>query len=48
MVAFYVEKGMLSRQKEAVTRMERIRQENGPGMLLDYSLVAAYINLKQN
>lgn len=48
MIAFYVEKGMLSRQEEAIARMERIREQRGAGMLLDYSLSSAYLNLKQN
>ncbi len=48
LIIFYIEKGMLSREKEAVARMERIRKERGPNMLIDYSLGAAYLNLKQN
>ena len=48
LIIFYVEKGMLSREKEAVDRMERIRKQRGPNMLIDYSLGAAYLNLKQN
>lgn len=48
LIIFYMEKGMLSRQKEAVDRMERVRKATGPNMLLDYSLAAGYLNLKQN